>query len=511
MKQIEADVVVIGAGITGTTIARELSRYRVETVVVERGGQEGAQGQSKAAGGMIYTGLVMLMSFIVKSMIAPDAPLYDPDSQKVKWLEQGFDLAPQWLEELDVENRRLVTLVIATNKEELKSLESLLKFGESIGVRYSSMRWADRKMCSNMEPFLTKDVIAGLYSERDVIQITPWEIALAQKECAKQNGVRFLFNNEVTGVLQKNGYQVVETTQGAIKTSFIVNAAGLLTDVVADMGGTRDWGLTFIRNLHVILDKRMGSLVNTNLCLPPRSGKGPICVRTLDDNLMINTGGYVPARDRYDLGAHPGEAMQNLLEAKRYIRSISEKDVIRAFVGMRVFNTRDQEENIIEPSSSNPKFINVAVRLPGIIPALPIARHVVELLGDAGLELVTKSDFNPCRKGIPHFRNLPDSERTKLIAQDARYGHIVCRCETITEGEIVEAIKRGARTVAGIKYRTRAGMGRCQGGFCSPRVVNILARELNVSVTQIMDSSLGSPIVPYKSKELLREVIKVGE
>ena len=134
---------------------------------------------------------------------------------------------------------------------------------------------------------------------------------------------------------------------------------------------------------------------------------------------------------------------------------------------------------------------------------------MVELLGDAGLALVTKPDFNPYRTEIPRFRDLSDGERRRLIAQDVRYGHVVCRCETITEGEIVEAIKRGARTVAGVRYRTRAGMGRCQGGFCGPRVVNILARELNIPVTQVMDSSLGSSIVPFKSKELLREATRV--
>ncbi|MBA7566814.1 L-2-hydroxyglutarate dehydrogenase [subsurface metagenome] len=512
VKQIEADVVIIGAGMTGTTLARELSRYKLETVVVEKGGDAGTQGQTKAAGGMIYTGLVMLMSFILKSIMAPDAPLYDPDSQKIKWLEQGFDMASQWLEELDVEYRRLITMVIATNKEEVKVMESLVKFGESIGTtRYASARWADSKMCSDMEPHLTKDVVAGLYSEGDIIQVSPWDIAIAQAENARQNGGRFLFNTEVTGVLQKNGYQIVETNQGPIKTRFVVNAAGILADVVADMGGARDWNLTFVRNLPVILDKRAGRLLNTCLNRPPVPGKGPIGHRTVDGNLKIEGGSYDIPRDRYDLGANPGEAMQNLLGAKRYIPEISEKDVIRSFVGMRVFNTRDQEENIIEPCSTNPRFINVAVRLPGIIPALPIARHVVKLLGDAGLELTTRSDFNPCRTEIPRFRDLSDSERSRLIAQDARYGHVVCRCETITEGEIVEAIKRGARTVAGVRYRTRAGMGRCQGGFCSPRVVSILARELNIPVTQIMDSDPGSPVVPFESKELLREAAKVGE
>jgi glycerol-3-phosphate dehydrogenase len=510
VKQVEADVVIIGAGITGTTIARELSRYKTATVVAEKGGDAGSQGQSKTAGGMIYTGLVMLMSFILKSMMAPDAPLYDPESQKIKWLEQGFDLVPRWLEELDIKYRRLVTMVIATNREEVKALESLVKFGEGIGVRYASPRWADKKMCLEMEPYLTKDVVAGLYSEGDLLHVSPWDIAIAQSENAKQNGVRFMFDTEVTGVLQKNGYQIVATTRGPIKTRFIVNAAGLFADAVADMGGARDWGLTFVRTLNPILDKRAGRLVHSCLNAPPIPGKGPICYPTLDGNLKVETGPYRLPRDRYDLGAHAGEARRNILEAKRYIPEISEKDVIRSYVGMRAFNTRDQEENIIELCRTNPRFINAVVRLPGIIPALPIARHVVELLGRAGLELVTRPDFNPYRTAIPRFRDLPDSERSRLIARDARYGHVVCRCETITEGEIVEAIKRGARTVAGIRYRTRAGMGRCQGGFCSPRVVSILARELNIPVTQIMDSGPGSPMLPFKSKELLREAMGVG-
>ncbi|HEY78327.1 MAG TPA: FAD-dependent oxidoreductase [Dehalococcoidia bacterium] len=510
-SQWETDVVIIGAGVTGTTLARELSRYKVDAIVVDKGGDAGSQGQTKAAGGMIYTGLIMLMSFILKSVMAPDAPLYDPDSQKVKWLEQGFDMAAQWLEELDVEYHRLTTMVVATNTEEVKALESLVKFGESIGTnRYASARWADSKMCSDMEPHLTKDVVASLYSEGDLMHTQPWDIAIAQAENARQNGIRFMFDTEVTGVLQKNGYQIVETSQGPIKTRFIVNAAGIFADVVADMGGARDWGLAFVRNLPTILDKRTSRLVNTCLNRPPVPGKGPICYRTLDGNVKIETGPYVIPRDRYDTGAYPGELIQNLLEAKRYIPEISEKDVIRTFVGMRVFNTRDQEENIIEPCSTNPRFINAAVRLPGIIPALPIARHLVKMLGDAGLELTTNPDFNPFRTAIPRFRNLSESERNKLIAKDPRYGHVVCRCETITEGEIVEAIKRGARTVAGVRYVTRAGMGRCQGGFCGPRVVGILARELNIPVTQVMESGLGSPIVPFESKELLREAARVG-
>lgn len=197
--------------------------------------------------------------------------------------------------------------------------------------------------------------------------------------------------------------------------------------------------------------------------------------------------------------------MQSIRLAKRIIPRISERDIIRAYVAVRAYNTRDPEEHIIEPSSTNPRFINVVVRLPGVSPSPAIARYAVKLLGDVGLELVTKSDFNPYRKAIPRFRDLPDDARAKLIAQDPRYGRVICRCETVTEGEIVEAIRRGARTVAGVKYMTRAGMGRCQGGFCGPRVVSILARELNIPASQVVDFGTGSPVVPYQSKELLQK------
>ncbi|MFC1864165.1 NAD(P)/FAD-dependent oxidoreductase, partial [Thermodesulfobacteriota bacterium] len=447
----------------------------------------GIQGQTKASGGMIYSGLVMLMSFILKSYVAPDAPLYDPESQKIKWLEQGFDGASEWLKELDVSTHPAKHLVIATNKEELKDLESLLEFGKSLGERYSKINWADKEMCLEMEPNLTEDVLAGLWSEGDAMQASSWYIATAQSENAKENGVKFLLNTEVTEILQKNGYQLVETTRGQIKTRFIVNAAGILIDKVSDLAGERDWDLMFIRNLFVIMDKRSGSLVNTHPCLPPRPGKGPICGQTVDGNLIINTGAYAPSSNRYDTGSYPGEVLRNVLEAKRYIPAISENDIIRSFVGMRVFNTRNEEENIIEPLNNNPRFINAVVRLPGITPSVPIARYVLELLGDAGLELTSKTDFNPYRKRIPKFSDIADEERRQLIFQDSRYGHVVCSCETVTEGQISEAVKRGVGSIDGVRYATRAGMGRCQGNYCKPRVADIMAKELNVPINQILE------------------------
>jgi glycerol-3-phosphate dehydrogenase len=181
--------------------------------------------------------------------------------------------------------------------------------------------------------------------------------------------------------------------------------------------------------------------------------------------------------------------------AKTIIPALSENDIISTFTGVRVFNTRDIEDHIVEFSPENPKFLNVIIRLPGIIGALPMSRHVVSMLADAGLDLKSKLDFDPHRMAIPRVRELSDDERARLIAQDGRYGHVICRCETVTEGEIVEAIKRGAITLDGIKFRTRASMGTCQGNFCGPKIAALLARELGRSLESVSKKGAGSGYV----------------
>ena len=183
---------------------------------------------------------------------------------------------------------------------------------------------------------------------------------------------------------------------------------------------------------------------------------------------------------------------------------ITPNGVIRSFGGLRAFNERDLEENIIEFPLDNPRFLNCAIRLPGIIQAPAVAEYVVHLLGNAGLKLTEKMDFNPFRHQIAPFRKLSDFHKNQLIRKDPRFGNVVCRCETITEGEICEAIRRGAHSVDGVKQRVRAGMGRCQGGFCGPRVVKILARELGIPEEKVRFRQEGTYVIPYKSKELFR-------
>jgi glycerol-3-phosphate dehydrogenase len=502
-KQLEADVLIIGSGITGTALARELSKYKVATIIAEKAGMISA-GQTKASMSHIYlSGLNMLTSLVVKSMLDPGAPLYDPTSQKMRWLEEGFGMWPQLFDELDIQHKYELTLLVATNKKEVADLENFLRLGGSISGSYADIKWADKETLFNMEPYLAKNVIAGIYSVGQAISVRPWDLAIAMSDNAIQNGVKVVLDTEVTAVSKKDGYQLVATTQGSIKARFIVNAAGLFADVVADMAGGRDWELFTPRSILIVLDKRTGRYLNNFVMTPATPGSFQMWRPTLDGNILLNIGKYIGARDKYDFGCRRDEYIESMRIANRLIPRISEKDIIRAYIGMRSYNTRDVEENIVEPSPDNSRFINVAVRPPGLTPSPAIAKYVVELLGDAGLELTTKTDFNPYRTAIPRFGDLPDAERSRLIARDPRYGHVVCRCETVTEGEIVEAIRRGARTVAGVKYRTRAGMGRCQGGFCGPRVASILLRELNIPASQLMDSGVGSPVVPYRSKELL--------
>jgi glycerol-3-phosphate dehydrogenase len=220
-------------------------------------------------------------------------------------------------------------------------------------------------------------------------------------------------------------------------------------------------------------------------------------------NPYVFCGGYNPAPHKEATETRREWFKENIECGQGLMPAFSEKDVITAFVGIRSFNTRDPEDHIIEFSKQRPNFLNAVIRLPGYCVAPAVAGYVVDLLGNQGLELTNKKEYDPRRREIPRFSDLSDAEKNALIRNDSQYGHVVCRCETVTEGEIVEAIRRGARSAQGVQFRTRAGMGRCQKGFCGPRIVKILARELDIPETEVTFKGPGSEILKYTGKQLL--------
>lgn len=495
---LKADVVIIGGGITGTAIARELSKYTAETILVEKGG-EVASGASKATLGHIYTGLNMVGSMVLKSvMLPPGTPmtadaLHDPTKPMTKWCDEGFH---EWdrgaLEELDVKHRYNPLLVLAKDDDHIKDLETYSRLGKSVGGIYGDFKKLKREEILALEPNVNRKVVCGLYAENHLIDIFPPELVMALAENAVQNGVNILCNAEVRGIYQHGARQVVQTTRGPIRTNFTINAAGGWADTVADMAGGRNWGLQFNKTQIIILDRRLKGLLNGTVRWPNKPGQIQL-LQAREDNIVVDCGTYDPTdQGPGDTGTMGESVRVGMAMAKTLVPAVSEDDIISTFTGVRVFNTRDPGDHIIEFSPVNSRFLNVVIRLPGIIGALPMARHAVSMLGEAGLELSKKKEFNPYRKAIPRFRALSNEQRNELISRDPAFGRIVCRCETVTEGEIVEAIRRGARTLDGVKFRTRTGMGRCQGNFCTPGIGDILARELGRSVESITKKGWGS-------------------
>lgn len=503
---MEADVVIIGGGVTGAAIARELSRYQLRMVLVEKGGELCA-GQTKVSLGNIYTGLNLVGSMILKSVLLPPGTpltkLYHPHTLHTKWCEEGFKEWELVLKELDIKHRYVPLTIIAQDDNQIKNLEKIRNLGRQLGGKYTDFEQIDREEILTREPNVNPKVMTALFASRHVIDIFPPEVAVALAENAAENGCKILLNTEVVGISQNGHHQIVQTAKGPIKTNFIVNAACGWGDKICDMaGGGRDWGLQYKKTVMIILDTRCKGLVNGMVRWPNVPGRLDL-VQRREDNILIECGAYDPTDRPDDTYTIREDVIKSMAVAKTLIPSISEKDIINTFTGVRVFNTRNVEDHIVEFHPTNKKFLNMIIRLPGIIGALPMARHVVEMLEEAGCRLIRRNDFSAYRTAIPRFRDLSDDMRNRLIGDDPRYGHVVCRCETVTEGQIVEAIRRGASTEEGIRMRTRAGMGRCKGGFCGPRVVKILARELNISVTEVKKRSLDSPLLLCKSKELL--------
>lgn len=473
----KVNVLIIGGGVIGTAIARALSRYELSIALVEKEVEVGF-GASKANSGIIHPGF------------------HDqPGTLKAKLGVSGNAMYDKLCEELDVPLKRIGSLLVALKEEELGILEKLKVQGELNGV--SGLKVVKGEVLFQMEPNLTKKAKAALYAPGLAV-VSPYELTMALAENAQQNGVKVILDEKVKNISSVDGaLKRVETRHGFILTNYLINAAGLFTDEIASMVKARDFTLVFRKGEEYILDKKTVNLVKHVIFpVPQKETKGVLIIPTVDGNLMIGPTSKRIEKES-DLSTSREDLQVILKRVGKLVPQISSENIIASFAGIRAGS--EKGDFIITPSKKVKGFINVVgIDSPGLTAAPAIAQMVVDILSQEGLKLREKRDYQPSRKKWVRFRELSSGEKDHLVKKDKRYGNIVCRCETVSGMEVIEAIKRGARTLDGVKFRTRAGMGRCQGGFCTPRIVQILARELGIKVEEVTKRGGKSNIVLTK-------------
>ncbi|BDU51393.1 NAD(P)/FAD-dependent oxidoreductase [Haliovirga abyssi] len=471
------DVVIIGAGIIGTSIGRELSKYKLKTLIIEKE-SDVANGTTKANSAIIHAG-------------------YDarPNSLMAKFNTLGNPMFDKLCEELDVPFKRVGSFVLAFSKDEMPAIGELYERG--IKNNIPKMQILTGKEIRKMEPNISKDVVGGLYAETAGI-VGPWELAIALSENAIKNGVELKLNNEVKSIIKiENGYEIT-TDKGRYKTKYIINASGVYADKINNMVASPAFSINPRRGQYFIMDKNFGNKVNKVLFQCPNNmGKGVLVAPTVHGNVIVgpNAEDYM---ERDDVETTRDGLNYVWETAKKTIPELPFREVITNFSGLRAESST--KDFVIEESKDAKGFINVAgIKSPGLSSAPAIAEYVVELLKDINGGLEENKNFIANRKQII-FMDLSDEEKAVLIKKDNKYGKIICRCENITEGEIVAAIKAGADTVDGVKKRCRPGMGRCQGGFCGPRVQEILAREKKKDMKDIVKDNPKSYVLIGRTK-----------
>lgn len=476
------DVVIIGGGVTGTAAARELSRYKAKVCVVERE-EDVCCGTSKANSGIVHAG-------------------YDAEigSLKAKLNVRGNERMGKLAEELDFPFQRSGSLVICREDDEFSKLQELYERGIANGVQ--ELKLLNKQEALELEPNLADDVTAALYAPTAGI-VCPFGLNLALAENAYENGVEFRFDTEVKRIQKtKEGY-TLETNQGVLYARCVVNAAGVYADQFHNMVSEKKIHITPRRGDYCLLDKTAGAHVGrTIFALPGKLGKGILVTPTVHGNLLLGPTA-IDIEDKEGCNTTQAGLEEVIGKAGLNVKNLPIRQVITSFAGLRAHE--DNGDFIIGEVEDAEGFIDCAgIESPGLTSCPAIGEMVADILKNKmGLE--EKSDFVARRKGILDPKMLSMEERNDLIKEHPAYGNIICRCEMITEGEIIDAIKRplGAKSLDGIKRRTRAGMGRCQSGFCSPKTMEILARERGINIDEITKSGGKSQIIVGKNKDQL--------
>src|SRR3989339_842259 len=455
------DIIIIGGGVVGCSIARELSKYDLKIALLEKE-VELAFGVSKSNSGIIHPGTQ------AKS-----------DSLKGRLCVEGNKLIRKIAKELGIDFQEVGELIVAFSEKDIAKLKAIKAEAQKLGVE--NMRIVGRRWLKVNEPNLSKDVVAALFIPSAGI-ISPYRMTYDLSENAAKNGVEIFTNNEVNDIV--------------FKTRYVVNAAGLFADKISGMVGINDFKITPRKGQEFLLDKKRENVVNHIIFpLPTKTSKGVLVIKTSDGNPMVGPTAR-DVDDKEDLSTTDDGLKEVLSSVKQMVPSINESDIIAYFSGLRPVAGDDF---IIRHESSVPGFVNVAgIQSPGLTAAPAIAKMVCSVLQNNGLTLLRKKDFKRYRAQTAHLFKISKAKAKKLIKEHEGYGDIVCRCEMVSRKEIEEAIDRGATTLDGIKFRTRAQAGRCHGGFCTTRILKILSEKLNVPITSVTKRGKGSLIVKGK-------------
>jgi glycerol-3-phosphate dehydrogenase len=479
------DVIIIGAGIVGSMIARELSKYEGRFALIEKEPFSGF-GVSKANPSMLHSPLMF-----------PSGPL------RIKLAYNAAVRYKKLAAELDVTFKEVDEIFLAFDTDQMAKLKAAKAWADKNRVSAGHQIVGPEKI-RDIEPHVSQKAIGALYGKgvSGGIYATEWTFALTEN--AVQNGLDLYLNSAVTDIKRKKDFNYeVRTPTGQFKTRYIINAAGLFVDGIAKVVGDTDIQLILTKGTMVILDKSASNLLHNMIYGTFDRDHSELITPTSHGNLLIGLGYFVPPGHKNDTTVSREKLTEVFNMGKKLVPAISEKDIITAFAGIRSENNLSAGGDFyIDHSRHAPGVIHAAIGSPGLTAAPAIAEYIITLLADAGLTLAQNKKFKPSRIGWRRFETASVSEKAELIATNPKYGHLVCRCEQVTEAEVLESINRGADTMDAVKHTTRAGMGRCQGGFCGISVLNYLAGTLGVMPTLVTKKGLGShQITPFRNSD----------
>ena len=478
---MKTDVVVIGAGAVGCAIARELSKYQIQVMVVDKNEDVGGDA-SKSNSAIIHTGYDASPGTLESELVVAANPMY-----------------PELVKELDVPFKQTGAILPAITQEQFEQLPAIK--AKAFKNRVYDIEYLTKEQIIAMEPNINPEVRGGLHIPRESI-IDPFILVQALAENANENGVDFLLNTKVTGIQTENQkIKAVETTAGVIETRYVINAAALYCDEIAGMVGKAGYKVVARRGQFYILDKNTSCKVNhIVLPIPTKITKGKLMCPTIHGNMLV--GPTAEDLDNKTDKSVTAAGLESIVkDVQRLIPNVDIRDTITQYSGLRP--NRNPEGLHVDMYDDLEGYVNLSgVRSTGLTLSVSMGVYVAQLLKEHGCGLVYKENFKKTRKGIRIFHEMTACEQEEIIKENPKYGNIICRCETITEGEILDAIHRplGARSMDAVKRRVRAGMGRCQGGFCGPKVIEILSKELNIPVEEVNKNVSGSYMVSGKMR-----------